>query len=178
MNYVSKSIFVTLMLTLALAATFGQKEVELRLDSGGKLVEPETPEAGWLGGVLWVIKKGEKIKSFKIEEESGNTRYIFTKSLPKVEDTSLHMKINFHLKGCLWQYRIIWTGMAGEPHTYDPKIAVKPLVGSIDLLLLLGFIVTSITSIMFSSKLRNAKLKIVVLEKKVNELAKNGSQNT
>ena len=92
MNNFSKSIFMIPMLALALATT-AQKIVELKIDpKTGKLSYANTPRVGNLGGVMWVIKDS-KIKSFQIVEESDHIDYIFTKPLPTVQNTILHMKL-------------------------------------------------------------------------------------
>lgn len=168
MNHISKSIFVTLMLTMILTITFGQKIVELKIDpKTGDLSYPNTPRVGLFGGVVWVIKDPQ-IKSFQIVEKPGNPRYIFTEPLPTVQVPILRRKLNFQTRGFEWEYGIKWIDKATEQsHYYDPKIAVKPLVSLAELLLLLGFIVTLITSIVFFRKWRSAEAK----------LAKNSQQN-
>jgi len=150
MNHVSKAVFVTLMMTLALTSAFAKHVIELTLDSAGNLYPTNRGDAtaGWLGQVFWVIRD-KNIESFQIVEKPGNTDYIFTEPLPSGFQKDLLRKVKFRFRGCDWYYSINWKDAQGNVHPYDPKIAVKPVVPFTDLIFLFGFIITLLTTIVF-----------------------------
>ncbi len=159
------------MLITALTITFGQKKVELKIDpKTGDLSYPNTPQVGLFGGVVWVINDSQ-IKSFQIVEKQDNPRYIFNQPLPKVQDTSLHMKLKpiFRFNGFEWEYGIKWKDKEDQLHDYDPKIAVKPIVSLAELLLLLGFVITLTTSIVFFRKWRKTENRLAELARPISK---------
>jgi hypothetical protein len=158
MNYVYKSLSIAAIVTLTIAFALGPHEIKLKVDPNtGNIADPETPCVGWFGGVKWIIDDTQ-IESFQIVEKEGNSHYIFKHSLPTVLGKELHMKLKNRKppKG-EWYYKIIWIDKKKQTQILDPKIAVKPVIGFAELILLLGFITTYITSVVFYPEWRKAR---------------------
>ena len=160
MNQKSKWIIaiLTLLLTASYQVSFGKK-VELKLDSEGRLSPPAEPTVHYLGNVEWVIED-RRIQSFIIEAKDTNKIYIFDEPLPTTARTSLKMKVR-RWSEYDWGYNIYWINAAGIKTRVDPKIPVKPGIGFLNAFLFIGFIVATISSIIFQRKWRKANETLV-----------------
>ncbi len=145
MNYVLKSFFATLLLTMVLTSSFGKHVIELRLGTDGNLSFQygDTTKAGFLGKVLWVIADS-RIESFQIKDTTTNEVYIFYSALPTVQSTTLEMRVKRWAKTS-WYYSIIWVDAAThQPHRYDPIISIKPTDSSVFLIIILAISIVSL----------------------------------
>ena len=158
MNHIFKSIYLTLIFVLSLNSLFCQErhELELKLDSNGKLVDPRTPNIERRDTISWVIKDSN-ISTFSIKRNGrGN---IFTTRPERDQASQLELVVARLAKpfGGEWEYTIQWTGRDNQKFDHDPKIAVKPILGFSGLILILAFIFTSITAFVFYNKWQNAE---------------------
>jgi hypothetical protein len=145
MNYVFKSFFATLLLTMVLTCTFGKQVIELKLGTDGNLSFPngDTTKAGFFGKVSWVIADS-RIESFQIKDTTTNEVYIFYSALPTVQGTTLEMRVKRWGKTD-WYYSVIWVDAAThQPHRYDPIISIKPTDFSSTFLIILVIGVVSL----------------------------------
>ncbi len=160
MKHIMKSIFVILMLTSILNSSFCQDRhlIQIKLEPGRNvLIDPGDERVNRLDIVRWEIAPGQNIKSFAIV---GDDRHPFTLNLPVVERDQVERTIwKYAIRGDEWKYTIRCTLTDGTQIAIDPKIAVKPGVGIFELLFLLAFIVTIITSLVFFRKWQKAKAK-------------------
>lgn len=153
MNHVYKSIFTTLILTLALNSSFGRitDTIELSLNhSTGELSDPGTTYVYKGDVVFWKIKLDENIRSFNIV----GVGHPFSADLPNSNDYFYWIKRKVRHDGpYYWKYKIKYKLKTGRKLELDPKIAVKPnpftLFTPLEVIFLLAFIVTSIMSILF-----------------------------
>lgn len=165
MNYFIKLIFVTLMLTMVLSFTFGQKRIGLTVDPANDtvLVLSDGGETT-LGSVLdrsvyWEIAD-PKILSFQIVPKH-DINDPFTERPGRPHGNRLDSKVRLFKWPVVWEYSIKWVHNASGLHTHDPKIAVKPIVPLfLDMLISFAFIITSITSVIFYRKWRAALAKL------------------
>lgn len=159
MNRVCKSIFVTLILTLALHPVFGEKVLYLNLDSKGNLL---------LSGdvnefvrrhemVSWIIQDRD-IESFELKGVGPRNGNIFTTNPEgRVVTDRLDLKVAYFVRllGGDWNYDIIYKRKGQTTSSFDPKIPVRPIVGN-PFIPLLGFIITLLTTILYYNKWRGA----------------------
>ncbi len=115
------------------------KPIELSIDSNNNLVLSDggTTKAGNVINrkVSWKIKD-QKIESFKVVgKDPGDP---FTESPNSSFDTKLHLEVRLLGPTGDWYYSIIWKDKATyTEHTYDPKIAVKPVALNLKTLVIL-----------------------------------------
>lgn len=86
--------------------------------------------------VIWCIgKKATDVRSFHIEGKDGYP-YVFNGPAP--QGNPEHCAVG-HLKRqkeeVIYGYSIHWTDALGDPHTYDPKIAIRPGLRIFELLI-------------------------------------------
>lgn len=127
MKHVSKPLFATLMLLLALNSSFGQvttHTIELRLDPvADTLIDPRDREVHRGDTVIWI--KAENIKSFNIIGRG----HPFTTGLPWHHRDLKWIKkdINRNASDGGWKYTIKYkTKNPSRKRYLDPKITVMP----------------------------------------------------
>lgn len=161
MKHVMKLIFVTLMLTMTLNSSFSQKPIKISIDPSNDtllvLSDGGTTRLGniWNRSAVWEIDD-PRITEFFIEGKRPGDPFT---SRPGSGGYGITEEITVRFWGPTgdWYYNIWWKDRATQTeHRYDPKIAVKPGVTILELLLLFGFILTTITSIVFFRKWQKA----------------------
>lgn len=158
MNQLSKLIFFTFIFSLAVNFSFGQEshELELKLDTNGKLIDPPTPEVRQLDTVSWIINDPNIIK-FSIKRKGRGNIW---RTIPERDQaTQLELVVARFAKpfGGKWEYSIQWTGRDNQIRDHDPKIAVKPIIDLSNPVFLLAFLITLITSIVFYRRWQKAE---------------------
>ena len=153
MNHVSKLIFVTLISTFALNSSFGQTDtIELNLNPGTEtLHDPGTIKVYKGETVYWKIKASENIRSFNVK----GAGHPFTMPPPDPNNDYIWIKRVVQRDGPYeWKYKIFYRlrSNPGRRREIDPKIAVKPSpIAPTPIIILLGLLVMTITSIVFFS---------------------------
>ena len=156
MNHVFKATFLTVMLTMALIAVFGQQRIYLSVDSTNDTVlilsdRGRTPVRRH-DKVSWIINSN-KIISFALRAKPNNSN-IFTTNPEGPQAPRLDLEVAYWVRplGGDWNYSIDWIDAHHNQRHYDPKIAVKPMLGIANSILLFGLIITSITALVFYRK--------------------------
>jgi hypothetical protein len=138
MNSVSKSILVTLILTVALSSAFSQKVIELSVvddhDSNPNndtfLIPPPLIELGnhlTDNEIAWQTSD-PKIATFVIVQKlfDPTDPHPFRELLNRPAQRRLAAKVKFNRHKGYWYYSINWIDNLGRPHTLDPIISIKP----------------------------------------------------
>jgi len=152
------------MLVLALNFSFGQltHTIELTLNPAtGLLSDPGPREVNKGDYVVWKIKTDENIYSFKIV----GAGHPFRTDLPRGDDYSLIGRTVARLSHDTgWKYAISYRLKRQTlRREIDPKISVRPrLITLTEVLSVLGFIATFITSIIFFRRWRKAAAELKV----------------
>ena len=113
------------------------KKIELSIDSTGNLVLSDGGTTK-LGNVVnrkvsWKITDS-KIESFRIVGKA--TGDPFTERPNSSQDTKLDLEVRLFGPVGDWYYSIIWKDQeTHSEHTYDPKIAVRPVALSLKVLI-------------------------------------------
>ncbi len=151
MNHFSKSIFVTLMLTLALTSVLCQRTIPLTIGTNGNLTCCGTTtllDQKNYPGVRWVIQD-LRIDSFQIVGKNPTGRYPFSQSPNQPHSSSLSLVLSPSAPIGDWDYLILWWDKAHHIRTIcDPKIAVRPS-SSFSVTQIIIFVTLMITSIAF-----------------------------
>jgi hypothetical protein len=162
MHSVFKPALISLMLIMAFVCSFGQIELDLKLDQKtGDLIDPGMPLVRRHDVINWVIKD-PGIRSFALKKKTRKDRNIFTTDPEGPQAPSLSLEVAYlkRLAGGRWNYTINWVDSTGAPRHCDPKIAIRPIIGLTNFLVLLGMIITAITSLLFFSKLKNLSKRL------------------
>lgn len=169
MNNVIKSFVATLILTFALSMSYGQKTIELRIDSTNDtllvLSDNGETERGNIFGrtVIWTIAD-KQIDSFYLIAKTFEY-YPFNTRLDRVYETTKKLTVERGADTGEWYYEIKWKKRNGNVYGLDPKIRVKPGISTFAALLaIVGLIIMTITSIVLYRKFQGAKTRLTEIE--------------
>ena len=163
MNHVLKLTNLTILLTMALVTAFSQKPIYLGIDSANDTVLTLSDNGLTTLGrvfnrdVFWQINDA-RIQKFEIVPKFPIDGDPFTERPNRPHTNRLPLRVRSNGRLGYWYYSIDWVDTHGNSHHSDPKIAVNPIRPLVDTILLIGFAITAVTSILFYRKWSRAKL--------------------
>ena len=175
MTHVLKSIFVTLMLTLALNFTFGQNPIEIKYNPAThrlNLSDGEVTDVNWVNrrNLVW-FTRDPYISKFEIVGKASNTWSIFDYRQQSPGQIWFE-----HVKGLAhpgdWKYSIIWYHGNERQPVHDPKIAVKPVGTFTAVVLIFGVTIAFMPALVFFKKKRKTERKLEEMTQKYEDILK------